>query len=152
MNSLPASYKHKYRAKGENLTICIEILCVRLVGPPPAGTETQPFLHPRCHDNGNVDDLMEDCSRVSLHTHTIYIRVYRMSFIRYIREASAIHSRLPGLGVLMCVKKKIIWQRKNLCIKCVRLFKISLFTLYSLYYTYTKDFLRQPSFVVFLYF
>lgn len=31
----------------------------------------------------------------------------------------------------MCVKK-IIFQRKNLCIKCVRLCKISLFALYSL--------------------
>lgn len=57
-------YQHKYRAKGENLTIYIEILCVWLVGPPPTGTETQP-LHPRCQDNRNVDDLMEDCSRRS---------------------------------------------------------------------------------------
>lgn len=42
------------------------MLCVWLVGVPPTVTGK----HPRCHDNGNVDDLMEDCS----HRHTLYRR------------------------------------------------------------------------------
>lgn len=73
------------------------MLCVWLAGAPPTGTETEP-LHPRCHDNGNADDFMED-PVASLHT----IHEYRMSLIRYIREASA---SIPGVSVLMCVKKK----------------------------------------------